>query len=72
LTQADPSGQAFPHEPQFSRSTLASVQVPLQRIVPTGQVGLLAARAELPVIPKYRSTRMYILLQIIIIIVQFI
>ncbi len=65
LTQAVPSGQAFPHEPQFSRSTLVSVQVPLQRIVPAGQVGLLAARAELPIIPKARSTRMHVILQII-------
>jgi hypothetical protein len=64
LTQAVPAGQAFPHEPQFSRSTLL-IQVPLQRIVPTGQVGLLAARAELPIIPKARSTRMYVILQII-------
>jgi hypothetical protein len=70
LTQAVPAGQAFPHEPQFSGSTLVLIQVPLQRIVLTGQVGLLAARAELPIIPKARSTRMYVLLQIII--VQFI
>jgi hypothetical protein len=64
LTQAVPAGQAFPHEPQFSRSTLVSVQVPLQRIVPTGQIGLLAARAELPIIPKARSTRIYVILPI--------
>jgi hypothetical protein len=37
----------------------------LQRIVPTGQVGLLAARAELPIVPKARSTRMYVILQIL-------
>lgn len=65
LRQAVPSGQVFPHEPQFSRSTLVSVQVPLQRIVPAGQVRLLAARAELPIIPKARSTRMYVILQIV-------
>jgi len=65
LTQAVPAGQAFPHEPQFSRSTLVSVQVPLQRIVPTGQVGLLGATAEAPLIPQARSTRMYVILQII-------
>ena len=65
LTQAVPSWQAFPHEPQFSGSTLVSVQVPLQRIVPTGQVGLLGATAEAPLIPVARSTRMYVILQII-------
>jgi hypothetical protein len=66
LTQAVPSGQAFPHEPQFSGSTLVLIQIPLQRIVLTGQAGLLAATEKLPIIPKARSIIMYVLLQIII------
>ena len=67
LRHVFPRGQIFPHEPQFSRSTLVSLQVPLQRIVPAGQVGLLGATAEAPLIPVARSTRMYVILQIIVV-----
>jgi hypothetical protein len=49
--QALLKGQMFPHEPQFSKSILVSVQVPLQMLVPVGQAELLGEAAKLSINP---------------------
>ncbi len=63
--QSLPSGQIFPHEPQFNKSTLVSVQDPLQRANPSEHAELSEGSARPSINPQFSDARIKNIKQLI-------